>query len=456
MALGALLTMTVGFAAAGDWPNIDKQLALPNASAPGDAAVVIGIEEYAFLTDAPFAERDADVFEEFLLYTRGVPQDRVAQLRYPDASSAAIRAAVEEMGALVQPGDTLWIYFAGHGVAAPDNGERLLLGDSVKAKAEEIRAGAVPLEELKGLARGATEGDIVVLVDACYNGDSRGGEQLFSERFAFPLSYASTPAPSLVEWTATGPSQLASPLYEPEHGAFTYFAVGALRGWADGAIGQPDGVVTLEEADAYVEDALKAVKIRGQTPSLVSSDPQRPIVSGGAALESAPSLSGLDGSYNPTLLGPPRWTGWAAIGGATAAAVGGGLFGYGLGYYQIEEGNGAVQETVEDEDWFGRFLAGRWAGGGTLMVGGVTSISLSAFQEKRSLPSTVLLSAGGAALSAGGVFLGQGIGWSDYQNDLDVSDDRYSSGKPIIGGSALIMSGATAVLLGHLRDRGGR
>ena len=51
--------------------------------APDDAAVVIGIEDYAFLPDVPFAERDAQAVSDLLVYTIGVPADRVRVLSGP-------------------------------------------------------------------------------------------------------------------------------------------------------------------------------------------------------------------------------------------------------------------------------------------------------------------------------------------------------------------------------------
>lgn len=50
-----------------------------------------------------------------------------------------------------------------------------------------------------------------------------------------------------------------------------YFAIGALRGWADGELTNVrDGKVTAEEAQAYVSRALRALQIRDQQPVWVS------------------------------------------------------------------------------------------------------------------------------------------------------------------------------------------
>lgn len=51
------------------------------------------------------------------------------------------------------------------------------------------------------------------------------------------------------------------------HGAFTFFAVGAMRGWADGELdGRRDGVVAGEEARMYVQRALRGIGQNGQNP----------------------------------------------------------------------------------------------------------------------------------------------------------------------------------------------
>ena len=36
------------------------------------------------------------------------------------------------MGALATDGGVVWVYFAGHGAASPETGERLLLGDDIR------------------------------------------------------------------------------------------------------------------------------------------------------------------------------------------------------------------------------------------------------------------------------------------------------------------------------------
>jgi len=160
---------------AGDLPSVDEALKT-GASAPADAAVVVGIEDYAFVADVPFAARDAQAMYRFLVYTRGVPSDRV-HLLDEGVNREALWKALENARAEVEPGGTLWVYFAGHGAASPTTGERLLLGDDVRGNADTLEARGVELSKVLDLVEG-TEHEALVLVDACCSGVGRDGEAL--------------------------------------------------------------------------------------------------------------------------------------------------------------------------------------------------------------------------------------------------------------------------------------
>ena len=272
-----------------EWPSIDEPLRT-GRSAPDDAAVVVGIESYPFLTDVPYAQRDAAAFHDLLVYTRGVPLRRIHHLR--GASNHQMADAVAKAAAEVGPDGVLWIYFAGHGAGDPDTGERLWVGDTAKADPASFQAGSLPLAKIEALAA-AAPGEVVIVADACYNGLGRDGAQHSDRRFAVP-SYLEPPEPHITRWFAAGPAELAAPLAGARHGAFTYFVIGAMRGWADGELGSADGAVSLAEADAFVVRALAEVGERGQRPELTAGGEIGPLVAG----------QGLEA--DPRRLGAPR------------------------------------------------------------------------------------------------------------------------------------------------------
>lgn len=258
--------------------------------APADAAVVIGIETYPFVADVPYARRDAQAMYQFLVYTRGVPADRV-RLLDNGASREQILDAVGRAGEQAGRDGTVWIYFAGHGAADTDSGDRLLLGDDVRQDAAAFTARGVSVHTLERLAaKGGAS--VNLFVDACYAGLGRGGEELLAgKRFLVP-TYASAPNARVVEWNAAGPNELSGPIDAVRHGAFTYFAVGALRGWADGQLdGVPDGQVTADEARLYVNASLRTLQNTEQQSQLTAADPSRTVLSASSKLEAGPTSS---------------------------------------------------------------------------------------------------------------------------------------------------------------------
>jgi formylglycine-generating enzyme required for sulfatase activity len=238
---------------------------------PKDAAVVIGVENYTDVPDVPYARRDAEAFDGFARYTIGIPDERVTLLR--DARAYEIKNAVKDAGARVGAGGRLWVYFAGHGAMEPNGSRRLLLGRDASTDPEAFAQFAVAVDDVRTWATSGG-GDVMLVVDACYNGGGRTGEGVLTggRRNIVP-AYEVQSGAHATEWAATAPAELSAPLSPVSHGAFTYFAVGALRGWADGEVDMKrDGNVTAEEANKYVVRALRTVQAQGQTPQMVSAD----------------------------------------------------------------------------------------------------------------------------------------------------------------------------------------
>lgn len=275
------------FTAHAQVPSIDQPLRT-GAMAPADAAVVVGLEKYAYVAEVPYATRDAHAFRDFLVYARGVPIDKVRLLT--TASAKMIERAVTEAAADVGPGGTLWVYYAGHGAASSSDGSRLLLADDVRQDPVAFEDSAVRVEELQHIAQVAGVHEVLVL-DTCYSGLGRSGAALVEgKRFVVPV-YAVLPPPDVTVWTAASGDELSGGYADAQHGMFTYFVVGALRGWADGELsGTRDGVVTRGEAQTYVARALRSIGERSQTPTLVGGADEA-LVSD--VKESGPDLASL-------------------------------------------------------------------------------------------------------------------------------------------------------------------
>ena len=256
-----MLALSVTHAA--PMPSVDAPMRT-GLSASGDAAVVIGVGDYPRLGPGfkvDYAEEDALAFNDFLIYTRGVPSNRV---HYLNALAGKEEIAKTFKNAASQATGTLWFYFAGHGAADPKTKEQVLLPADLPIDSELQQARMLPISDLQKIARDSKAKNTIFVIDACH-------AQLESTRFLAPTSLLSLQTNDrMVIWTAAQAGQLSKPIPSTKHGAFTYAVLRALRGDADGEIsGVKDGIVDLNEADQFVNQFLKRQKLySSQTPQL--------------------------------------------------------------------------------------------------------------------------------------------------------------------------------------------
>ena len=226
-----------------------------------DAAAVITCEDYADLPDAPGAGVGGETMRSWLGTSRGVDPSRVFAVT--DARSSSAREAVERAAKAVKKNGSLWVYWSGHGALV--DGERALLGSTAvpAAPGED----ALLLKDVLSIVTNSRARQITVILDAGFGGLGRDGESLFPAPETVP-ALAIPADPRLVIWTATTGMEPAWRYTASGHGLFSYLALGALRGWADGQIGaSPDGTVSLQEAQGYVARVLRQLGGGEQKPN---------------------------------------------------------------------------------------------------------------------------------------------------------------------------------------------
>lgn len=236
------------------WPDLSR--AAPRVGGgEHDAAVIVGIENYAHVAAIAGAEENATAWYEYLVRTRGVPVERVSLLLDSDATVEDIHWAVDEAGRLVTAEGTLWFVFIGHGAPSKSQNDGLLIGYDAQQKARSIEVRAVRRGELLKRLEASRAESIRVLLDACFSGRSGDGEQIVAGLQPLVVAVDSeTRDPRTMLFTAARNDEFAGPLPGARRPAFSYLALGALRGWADE---DRDGSVTAQELHAYVGTALR-------------------------------------------------------------------------------------------------------------------------------------------------------------------------------------------------------
>ena len=259
-----LLLATVGpwqrQSMAHSWPDLSEPLEI-EATGANDVAVIVAIDDYAFLPDVTGAVRNANDWENFLRHRLGVP--RVYTLVNRDATREAIlrfaNMAVED----ARDGGRLWFIFIGHGAPIDRGRDGGLVGMDALQTVESLDSRSIGQSELLEILEGGPQESTLLIVDACFSGRAEDGTALAEGmQPVIPIHAAPAPATTAVVLSAARSDQYAGPLPGEARPAFTYLLLGAMRGWASG----DNDAVTAEQAIHYTRQKLRGVHGRHQSP----------------------------------------------------------------------------------------------------------------------------------------------------------------------------------------------
>ncbi len=272
------------------WPDLS---APPKAVGGGekDAAVIVGAENYFTVEHVPGAQQNANDWQAYLTETLKVPSDRVTLLRDNEATLEKMRKYAKQAASEVAPGGTLWFVFIGHGAPSKDGKDGLLVGVDAQQDPDSLYERSLPRGELLSLLSKGKQERTVVLIDACFSGKSSSGKNIVEGLQPLVVVRAQPLGvdPRTILLTAGKSDQFAGPLPKADkmRPAFSYLALGALRGWA----ADPTGKVTAGEIIHFADKALKLDHGRTQTPELAAGSASAIL---GHGRENAPDLAKID------------------------------------------------------------------------------------------------------------------------------------------------------------------
>lgn len=264
-------------------PNLDAAHET-GASAPGDAAAVLFVENYVRLADVDGASRDAAMMANHFKKSVGIPDASVKVTT--GGTRSRMRSTVQSAAKKVRNDGTLWVYFSGYGLV--HNGEWLLLGkDTLRDGSTAVRDG-IKLNEIYEWSKRSAIGKVVLILDASFGGNHRDGSRVISPPPLNPPRFRAPEDERIVVWMADTRARSAPHYRAAGHGMFTYLVSGAMRGWADGALGDnPDGLLTLGELQRFVRLHTHALgSAHASNESDLSAQAEWALVSG--KMESGP------------------------------------------------------------------------------------------------------------------------------------------------------------------------
>ena len=227
-------------------------------------AVVVGIEKYRRLPEVRFARRDAIAVREYFERALGVPKDHITTLLDDDATKLGIQIAVaDELSSHIKEGDTVFVYFAGHGAPGyliPSDGTPQSL----------VRSGYRLDEFYHDLAVLKTN-RVVVFIDACFSGmlaRTDRPEPLVKDSRPVMLSTPESVIPQNVAGIAGSSGNELSNAYQSQaHGLFTYYL---LKGISE----LPQGRIPLSQLStsvtSQVEERSRDTSWRKHVPKAIT------------------------------------------------------------------------------------------------------------------------------------------------------------------------------------------
>lgn len=240
--------------------DVDRYILSAEAVRPNSRrwAVIIGIEQYRKVAAVPFASRDAYAMREYATKVLGVPAGQVYLLTDDQATKAEMMLLLEErLQEKVQSGDTVFVYFAGHGIPDVREGAPYLVPADGDPQSPRITCYALD-DFYTALGKLKAE-NVVVFLDACFSGmKAREGntDSLFpGARGVIKVKNPVLRYRNLTSFAAAGSNEVSNAYKQEAHGLFTYFLLKGLGG----AVNPKDGKLRLSDVAAYVKEQVSQV-----------------------------------------------------------------------------------------------------------------------------------------------------------------------------------------------------
>jgi uncharacterized caspase-like protein len=372
------------------WPSLNEHQKSSQGAPSNDAALVISVEDYAFVSDVAGATSNARDWYRYFVENRGISASHVFQVRDSSATREQILQALEKAAHSVKEGGKLWVIFIGHGApvkVGDSDPEGAIVAVDAQQSLASISTRSVRQSEIVSTIEHAGCAHAVVVLDACFSGHDRVNKSLSASGEQPLIGTANVKATLAISWALAAKSdEFAGELPGEGRPAFSYLMLGALRGWGDA---NRDGKVTLAEAVDYSAETLAVLpQSHAQTPSYFSSDKDLELSE--HATEPKPDLAAL-------FLGGGARTSAQKTAGVAAASVGlvglvaaGGFAAVAKSRYDDAAGRCSSLGCPEDarsqasaSRSLGSVATGLVIGGGALLgIGGVLWFTSPSSQER--------------------------------------------------------------------------
>ena len=192
-----------------------------------NCAVVIGINEYNRIQRLNYAKTDAEKMRDYFLHNLGVKSELLyffSDNSPPDGHGLDTKPTYGNLVSFLgdrfaepflNPGDTLWFYFSGHGIS--HEGRDYLL--PIDGNSRTVPNLAIPIRDITDRLRRSGADNVVLFIDACRStGERSAGLGIGEEK-----------QQGVITFFSCSPAQVSYEIEEIQQGAFTYVLLNGLQ-----------------------------------------------------------------------------------------------------------------------------------------------------------------------------------------------------------------------------------
>jgi formylglycine-generating enzyme len=241
----------------------------PSAVVAGERfALVVGIDDYQALGKLKTCRADARALARVLVERGGFDRRRVVLLT-DDAEEpqnrptfATLRRRITQIASLSGKGDTLLVFFSGHGITVDGQGYLVPMDGDV-----DTSVSLAWLKDELGKSKAETR---MLILDACHAGSAAKGVAVIAPDLT-------AKADGLAMLLSCGDKEQSYPLAQGGHSAFSAYLIEGLAGAADT---NKDQAVTHDELFAYLKKRMTDWCLatgKTQTPRMFPEKPAAPL-----------------------------------------------------------------------------------------------------------------------------------------------------------------------------------
>ena len=245
--------------------DVDIDIPVINKVNNNTFALIIANENYQEVANVDMAINDGEIFSLYCNKVLGLPETNIHLVKDGTLNNIKRKINLFQQIAETFNGEASFIiYYAGHGF--PDEKSRKAFLLPIDGYVFDTTT-CLSLEDLYDTLGKIPAQQIIILMDACFSGSTRGNDMLASARGIAIKAEKGVPVGNTVVISSSQGDETSYPYSEKNHGLFTYYLLKILK--------ESKGDISIEELTDYISENVARTSIvvngKSQTPSLMSS-----------------------------------------------------------------------------------------------------------------------------------------------------------------------------------------